>query len=127
MILDSRSLGFLSQVHEDLAKVIAESAVSWNEPWIWKITEGKRTKERQAALVKLKLSQTMQSRHITGHAVDFAVFIDGLLTWDFKWYKKVAEHILATGKKLKIDVEWGGNWKTFKDGPHIQLSKGKYP
>jgi peptidoglycan L-alanyl-D-glutamate endopeptidase CwlK len=26
--------------------------------------------------------------------------------------------------ELNIKIEWGGDWKSFKDGPHFQLPKG---
>jgi len=26
-----------------------------------------------------------------------------------------------------VSVEWGGDWKSFKDGPHYQLPWAKYP
>jgi len=28
---------------------------------------------------------------------------------------------------VKVPIEWGGDWKTFKDGPHFQLPHAKYP
>lgn len=128
MILDSKSLTKLSDVHVDLQKVIALAAENWTEKKVtWKITEGRRTVERQRMLVRQKKSQTMKSRHITGHAVDFAVFVDGELDWTFKYYVQVSNVIKAAAKKLKIDIEWGGDWKSFKDGPHIQLTWKAYP
>ena len=27
----------------------------------------------------------------------------------------------------KVAIEWGGDWKSFKDGPHFQLPWAKYP
>ncbi|MBL4785095.1 MAG: peptidoglycan-binding protein [Cohaesibacteraceae bacterium] len=34
--------------------------------------------------------------------------------------KKAAE-------ELGVAIEWGGDWKTFRDGPHFQLSREMYP
>lgn len=35
---------------------------------------------------------------------------------------------IQTGQQeLNIPVEWGGDWKTLKDGPHFQLPHGAYP
>jgi peptidoglycan L-alanyl-D-glutamate endopeptidase CwlK len=65
----------------------------------------------------------MNSRHITGHAVDIAVYVDGQITWDFQYYKVVAEHVKAVAKELKVDIEWGGDWKSLVDGPHFQLKR----
>jgi peptidoglycan L-alanyl-D-glutamate endopeptidase CwlK len=30
-------------------------------------------------------------------------------------------------EQLGIQLEWGGDWKTFKDGPHFQLPWKDYP
>jgi peptidoglycan L-alanyl-D-glutamate endopeptidase CwlK len=69
----------------------------------------------------------MNSRHLKGNAVDIAVFVDGKLTWDFKYYKQVSEHIKATAKLLDIPIIWGGDWKSFIDGPHYELDRRYYP
>jgi peptidoglycan L-alanyl-D-glutamate endopeptidase CwlK len=44
-------------------------------PLDFSITEGLRTKERQKELFSAGKSQTMNSRHLTGKAVDIAVII----------------------------------------------------
>jgi peptidoglycan L-alanyl-D-glutamate endopeptidase CwlK len=30
-------------------------------------------------------------------------------------------------KELDIPVDWGGDWESFKDGAHFQLSYSQYP
>lgn len=92
-----------------------------NSPYDFKITEGLRTVERQKELVKTGKSKTMNSYHLKGKAVDIAVLIDNKVTWDFKYYKEVANHIKEVAKKLGYIITWGGDWKTFKDGPHFQI------
>lgn len=92
-----------------------------NSPYDFKITEGLRTVERQKELVKTGKSKTMNSYHLKGKAVDIAVLIDNKITWDFKYYKKVADHIKEVARKLGYVITWGGDWKTFKDGPHFQI------
>jgi peptidoglycan L-alanyl-D-glutamate endopeptidase CwlK len=69
----------------------------------------------------------MNSRHITGHAIDFAVIKDGEVTWDFKYYQLVADHIKKVAKELNVPIMWGGDWVSFKDGPHVELNRSKYP
>lgn len=120
----AKSLERLSGVHKDLQRVMSEAIT--NSPYDFGITEGLRTKERQQELFNTGKSQTMNSRHITGHAVDIAVFIDGKLTWELDKYKTVADHIKAVAKLNDVPIVWGGDWITFKDGPHFELDRNKY-
>lgn len=121
----TKSTERLSTVHPDLQKLF--KAVISTSPYDFSITEGVRTIERQKELVEAGKSTTMNSRHLKGNAVDIAVFVDGKLTWDFKYYKQVSEHIKATAKLLDIPIIWGGDWKSFIDGPHYELDRRYYP
>lgn len=122
--LGTKSKERLKGVHPDLVKVIEEAIKE--SPLDFSITEGLRTKERQKVLFDSGKSQTMNSRHITGHAIDFAVLKDGEITWDFQYYRIVADHIKAVAKKLDIPIVSGADWVSFKDGPHIELHRSKY-
>lgn len=115
----------LAKVHPDLQRVFNEAIK--NSPLDFSITEGLRTKERQKELFSAGKSQTMNSRHLTGKAVDIAVLVDGKITWDFPKYQIVADHIKKVAKELKIDIVWGGDWQSFKDGPHFELHRSVYP
>jgi peptidoglycan L-alanyl-D-glutamate endopeptidase CwlK len=123
--LSQRSKDRLKGVHPDLVKVIEEAIKE--SPLDFSISEGLRTKERQKVLFDSGKSQTMNSRHITGHAIDFAVLKDGEVTWDFKYYQLVADHIKKVAKELNVPITWGGDWVSFKDGPHVELNRSKYP
>ena len=90
-------------------------------PYDFSITEGFRTMKRQIELVAQDKSKTLKSYHLKGKAVDIAVWIDGKVTWDFKYYKEVADCIKRVARKLGYIITWGGDWKTFKDGPHFQI------
>ena len=120
----TKSVSKLSGVHPDLQRVMLASIP--NSPLDFGITEGLRSKERQQELFNSGKSQTMRSRHLTGHAVDIAIFIDGKPNWDFKNYQLVAEHIKAKAKELNVPIVWGGDWTSFKDGPHFELDRSKY-
>lgn len=48
-------------------------------------------------------------------AIDFAVVIDGKVTWDEEEYDKAAPYFKKHG------LAWGGDWKSFKDRPHVEL------
>jgi peptidoglycan L-alanyl-D-glutamate endopeptidase CwlK len=123
--LGKTSLDRLNGVHPDLVNVV-KKAISISEI-DFTVTEGLRTVERQKQLVAKGASQTMNSRHITGHAVDLGALVDGKLSWDWKYYFKLAEAMKKAALELSIDLEWGGDWITFKDGPHFQLSHKSYP
>lgn len=120
-----RSLARLDGVHPDLRKV-ADAALQAS-PHDFMITEGLRTKERQTQLVKAGASRTMNSRHLTGHAIDFAVLVDGEVRWDWPLYVAVGKVFEEEAKKLGIPIVWGGRWKTLRDGPHVELDRRKYP
>lgn len=90
-------------------------------PYDFSITEGIRTLKRQKELVAQGKSKTLKSYHLTGKAVDIAVWVDGKVTWDFKYYKEVADCVKEVARKLGYVITWGGDWKTFKDGPHFQI------
>ena len=119
MLCDPRNK--LVGVHEDLVKIC--NLACQKSPIRFIITEGLRTKERQAQLVKAGASKTMKSRHLTGHAIDVAAMVDNEIRWDWPLYSKIAVAFKAAAQELGLVVEWGGDWKTFKDGPHFQLPK----
>lgn len=122
--LGQRSKDRLTGVHPDLVKVIEEAIKE--SPLDFSITEGVRSRERQKELFDAGKSQTMNSRHLSGKAVDIAVIKDGTVTWDMKYYQLVADHIKNTAKEMKIDIIWGGDWNSFKDGPHFELHRSVY-
>jgi hypothetical protein len=72
-------------------------------------------------------SQTLNSRHLTGHAIDFVIWADGKVSWAWPQFHVIADAFKEAAKRLQVDIDWGGDWKTFKDGPHIQLSRARYP
>lgn len=125
MKLNERSVKALHGVHLDLVRVVDRAA--YNGPLEFVVTEGVRELERQKLLVQSGASRTMKSRHLTGHAVDLAVVIDGQIRWDWPLYAKLWHQVLAASLAEQVPVEWGGNWKTFKDGCHFQLPYAVYP
>ena len=122
--LSPRSLTNLKGVQHDLVAVVkATIAIT---PVDFGITEGLRTLERQRELFAAKATRTMKSRHLTGHAVDVAAYVGGTVRWDWPLYAEIASAMKRTGEKLSIPIEWGGDWKTFPDGPHFQLPWESY-
>jgi peptidoglycan L-alanyl-D-glutamate endopeptidase CwlK len=85
-----------------------------------------RTVDRQRELVNKGASTTMNSRHLTGHAVDLGAYVDGEVRWDWPLYHSIADAMKEAAAELKVDMDWGGDWKSFPDGPHYELSWSKY-
>ena len=123
--LSSRSKDRLKGVHPDLVRVV-ERAIG-RTPVDFMVTEGLRTRERQKALVAAGASRTMNSRHLTGHAIDLAAFVDGRVRWDWPLYPRIAEAMKAAARDLDVALIWGGDWKSLRDGPHFELDRGAYP
>jgi peptidoglycan L-alanyl-D-glutamate endopeptidase CwlK len=119
MILNVRSEKNLVGVDENLVRVVHRAAEITEIDFI--VTEGLRTKERQEKLVKAGASQTMNSKHLIGRAVDLAAVVDGEVRWDWPLYHKLAKAMKQAATELAVPITWGGDWKSFKDGPHFQL------
>jgi peptidoglycan L-alanyl-D-glutamate endopeptidase CwlK len=84
--------------------------------------------DRQAELVRAGKSQTMRSRHLTGHAVDLAALDEaGRVTWARPAYEALASQMKTAAAAEGVPVEWGGDWRSFFDGPHFQLPWASYP
>ena len=120
--LSFRSRQRLSGVHPDLVAVVKRAIEITKQDF--SVIEGIRSVERQRELLKSGASTTMNSRHITGHAVDLAPYP---VSWDWEYFYPMADAMKQAAEELEVDLEWGGDWKTFKDGPHFQLSRKSYP
>ena len=123
--LSKKSRDRLAGVHPDLVKVV-ERAIEITEI-DFAVLEGVRSKTRQEQLVKAGASQTMRSRHLTGHAVDLGAYVAGSVRWDWPLYHKLTVAVKQAAAELQIPIEWGGDWTTFKDGPHWQLPWKDFP
>lgn len=125
MQLDERSLKKLDGVHEDLVRVVTRAADLSEVDFI--VTEGLRSMKRQRALVAAGASKTLKSRHLTGHAIDFAPVVDGEVTWKWPPFFLIADAFKKAAREVGVAIVWGGDWLRFKDGPHIELDRRVYP
>jgi peptidoglycan L-alanyl-D-glutamate endopeptidase CwlK len=123
--LGPRSKQRLRGVHPDLVKVV-ERAIKITDV-DFTVLEGLRTPERQKALVEAGASQTLNSRHLTGHAVDLGAWVGDEVRWDWPLYHKIAAAMKEAAKQEGVSIVWGGDWRTFKDGPHFELDRKAYP
>lgn len=123
----ARSLRNLVGVHPDLIRVVGLGMNLY--PHDMTVIEGLRTLARQKELVAQGASQTLNSRHLKGFAVDLLPIdpATGKGTYDWKFYHPLGDAIKAAAKELDIEVDWGGDWKSFKDGPHFELRRSVYP
>lgn len=139
--LSKKSMDRLAGVHPDLVAVV-HRAISRTDV-DFTVLEGMRTPERQRQLVKAGASKTMDSRHLTGHAVDLGAVVGGQVRWDWPLYMKIAEAVRTASTELGTPIRWGGTWgllsalqtpitnevlhKKFPDGPHFELPRTQYP
>ena len=116
--LSQKSLDRLQGVHPDLVKVVKLAIQKTTIDFT--VIEGLRTLERQKELVAAGASRTLNSRHLTGHAVDLAAVVGKEVRWDWPLYSKLAAAMKDAAIELKVNIQWGGDWK-MRDGPHFQL------
>ena len=150
--LGPRSLAELEGVHADLANVVKQAIEI--TPIDFAVADGLRTIQEQCTFVASGASQTMDSRHLTGHAVDLVAFIGNKGRWELDLLCKIALAMRSAALECKVPVRWGGNWdvlltdtdtppeymvqdyiqkrlaagrKPFVDAPHFELPKSVYP
>ncbi|WP_333590986.1 M15 family metallopeptidase [Brevundimonas sp.] len=123
--LSARSHARLDGVHPALVGVV-KRAIQLT-PVDFMVVEGLRGPARQAALVRAGASRTLNSRHITGHAVDLAALVDGRLRWDWPLYPRIAGAMKAAAAERGVALIWGGDWKSLKDGLHFELDRRAFP
>lgn len=125
IVLGQRSLSRLEGVHPDLVRVVKKTAAMSSLDFT--VLEGLRTLARQKQLMELGATKTMNSRHLTGHAVDLAPMVGGTVRWDWPLYHQLADIVKSAAKAENVPIQWGGDWRTFKDGPHWELPWKAYP
>lgn len=151
-VLDAHSRARLKGVHTDLVRVVEDCAAKGS--MVFGVSEGLRTLDQQKKDVALGKSQTLDSRHLTGHAVDLVVLQNSKVTWAWPLYYALAVQMRDAAKGLNLPVIWGGCWdkelnalgddmeveaalyvtrarargaKGFLDGPHYELPRSRFP
>ncbi len=150
--LGKHSLDELQGVHPDLVAVV-KKAIQYTVQ-DFSVHDGIRTLAEQQNLVARGASKTLNSRHITGHAVDLVPYINGKLRWEWEPIYFIADAMRMAARELQIPLRWGGCWdrtftdtleapedlvadytnrrrragkKAFIDGPHFELPRQFYP
>ncbi|EMC3653688.1 M15 family metallopeptidase [Citrobacter braakii] len=120
-----RSETNLKSVNPALVKVIRRTLELTPVDFI--VIEGLRTQTRQKELVATGKSQTMNSRHLTGHAVDI---IPVNTTWKIEEFKPLLKAVKQSADEQGLKLRFGINWKNdpslpietrFIDAPHIEI------
>ena len=120
------SLNQLMTCDERLIRV-AKKAIQYSK-YDFGISEGLRSKDRQLVLVRQGKSKTLNSRHLANEdglseALDFKVYVNGRISWDIKHFRPVMQAFIRAAIEEGVQVEFGGLWESFVDGPHVQLRK----
>ena len=127
--LTKKDFATLSQVHPHLADYVYACSRVCPVPFV--VFEGIRSPIRQRKLVKAGKSKTLNSRHITGHAVDLVPLVKGAPVWDANLCATIAHYMFALVGDNTDALRWGGTWDDtddtanarFYDGPHFELPK----
>ncbi len=89
------------------------------------ITEGRRSVAVQQANVAKGVSKTLRSYHLVGQALDFVPVINSRGTISYSHYTK-EPFKSAINYAKSLGFEWGGEWKSFQDSPHLQYKYKGY-
>ena len=146
--LSQKSLDRLEGVNDDMVRVV-KKAIELTKVDFGVIC-GLRTVEEQEELVAKGASQTMNSKHIDGLAVDLMAYLGGRASWELNLYDDIADAMKEAAKLENVGVRWGAAWqidnmadwdgtmeeamnayidlrrsqgrRPFIDGPHFELS-----
>jgi peptidoglycan L-alanyl-D-glutamate endopeptidase CwlK len=115
---------------------LAAQAIAAKHGCVYKGIGGNRTWAEQDALYakgrttagpKVTNARGGYSNHNFGIAMDYGVFKGGkYLDGGSFSEQKLASQIHAEVGKLAatMGLDWGGNWKTFRDDPHFEVKTG---
>ena len=84
------------------------------------VTEGLRTIETQQKYVETGKSQTMDSKHLTGDAIDLVAYINGQVSWELNLYDNLADAMKQAAIEKNVGIRWGAAWNV----PDIRLWRG---
>ncbi|MCA0434297.1 MAG: M15 family metallopeptidase [Proteobacteria bacterium] len=111
----------LAGVRPELQQIVEEVRKTSGVNFV--VASGKRDALMQQKAMEWGWSKKQDSNHLTGRAVDVWVLDEnGRVIFDKKKQQELGKHIKAAIKKLGIRANWGGDWKTFSDLPHIELT-----
>ena len=118
-----RSIGRLSTCHPKLQEIFQEAI----EHMDITILEGHRTVEKQQEYFKKGMSRCDGIEKLSNHQYSPARAIDAApypVNWnDIEGFKEYGALIKKIAEEKGIKIVWGGDFKGFFDGPHVELHK----
>lgn len=133
--LGTTSMLRLKDVKPTLRKVVERAIQITTVDFL--VAEGKRSLKRQQELYAQgrtapgkKVTWTMESKHLTGDAVDLVPFVDGKADWNnLKNFDEIYKAMMAAAKEFGVELRYGGDWdrdgilreKGETDSPHFEL------
>jgi peptidoglycan L-alanyl-D-glutamate endopeptidase CwlK len=116
--LSQRSIERLDGVNDKLVDVVTRaieiSTIDFG------VSEGLRTVEKQREYVAAGKSQTMDSKHLTGDAVDLMAYVAGQVSWELNVYDNLADAMKQAAIEKNVAIKWGAAWNV----PDIRLWRG---
>lgn len=135
MQLTERDKQRLKGVNEAMVRVVTRAASLYHGTF--NVSEGVRTLARQRELYAKGrttpgpiVTWTMQSKHLTGHAVDLYPIVNGALPKTTAPYDELAQCMFKAAELEGVAITWGADWnnngirreKGETDSPHYQLA-----
>lgn len=106
--LSKRSHNNLQGVNSNLIKVV-EIAIKHTRV-DFGVIEGLRTKAQQRLLVASGASQTTNSKHLTGEAVDLMAYLGSRGSWELSLYDDIANAMKIGAEVVEVPIRWGCAW-----------------
>jgi len=106
--LSDRSLRNLQGIEESLLVVVLRAIQITKIDF--GVIEGLRSEAKQKQLVAAGASQTMRSKHLTGHAVDLMAYLNGRGCWELAVYDEIAEAVRQAAREQGVGIRWGAAW-----------------
>lgn len=106
--LSRRSRDNLIGVDPDLAAVVERAIQITSVDFA--VAEGLRTAARQRELFEKKATQTLESRHLKGEAVDLVAFLGGRISWELNLYDEIADAMRLAALERNVGLRWGAAW-----------------
>lgn len=116
--LSQRSIERLDGVDDRLVDVVCRAIEITTVDF--GVTEGLRIIETQRQYVASGKSQTMESKHLTGEAVDLMAYINGQVSWELNVYDNIADAMKQAAIEKNVAIRWGAAWSV----PDIRLWRG---
>ena len=99
-----RLIGIDSKLKEVVSLAITYTKIDFG------VIEGVRTVAQQKALVESGASQTMDSKHLKGRAVDLMAYVNGRGCWELNVYDEIADAMKRAAIEIDVAVRWGAAW-----------------